>query len=169
MGEERVALGEREQERLVVLRDVKGGHLSRGQAGRRLGLSVRQVGRLLKRLAEEGVKGLVHRLRGRRSNRRTTEDRRRATLELLSQEKYGGFGPTLASEHLSRAGVVVSRETLRRWMSEAGLWRSRGKRVKKVHAWRERRAGFGELVLLDSSDHDWLADLAQRKPGLWVC
>jgi len=162
VGEERVALGEREQERLVALREVKCGHLSRGQAGRRLGLSVRQVGRLLRRLAEEGAKGLVHRLRGRRSNRRISEEGRGRALEVLSQEKYRGFGPTLAAEHLSRVGVEVSRETLRRWMSEARLWRPRKKRVKKVHVWRERRAAFGELVLLDSSDHDWLEGRGPR-------
>jgi hypothetical protein len=125
-------------------------------------MSVRQVGRLLKRLAAEGAKGLVHRLRGRCSNRRLSQGERRAALALLSREKYRGFGPTLASEHLARAGVEVSRETLRGWMSEAGLWRARKKRVKKAHVWRERRATFGELVLLDSSDHDWLEGRGPR-------
>jgi transposase len=162
MGEERVALGRREQERLVALRDVQARHVSRAQAAKRLRVSVRQVGRLLKRLAEEGAKGLVHRLRGRRSNRRLSGEGRREVLEVLSQEKYRGFGPTLAAEHLSRAGVEVSRETLRRWMSEAGLWRCRKKRVKKVHVWRERRAALGELVMLDSSDHDWLEGRGPR-------
>jgi transposase len=162
MGEERVALGGRDQERLVALREVEGSHVSRGQAAKRLRLSVRQVGRLLKRLVEEGAKGLVHRLRGRRSNRRLAEDRRGRAITVLSQEKYRGFGPTLASEHLSRQGVDVSRETLRRWMSESGLWRSRKKRVKRVHVWRERRAAFGELVLLDSSDHEWLEGRGPR-------
>ena len=162
MGEERVALGRRDQERLVGLREVEAGHLRRREAAARLRLSVRQVGRLLRRLSAEGVKGLVHRLRGCRSNRRLSEAQRREALALLSQEKYRGFGPTLAAEHLSRVGVEVSRETLRGWMSEAGLWRPRRKRVKKVHTWRERRAAFGELVLLDSSDHDWLEGRGPR-------
>jgi transposase len=162
MGEERVALGHREQERLVMLRMVEERRVTRGEAARALKLSIRQIGRLLSRLREEGAKGLVHRLRGRRSNRRFPEGGRRQALGLLSQEKYRGFGPTLASEHLSRVGVEVSRETLRRWMSEAGLWRCRKKRVKKVHVWRERRAAFGELVLLDSSDHDWLEGRGPR-------
>jgi len=81
---------------------------------------------------------------------------------LLSQEKYQGFRPTLSSEHLLRIGVSVSRETTRRWMLEAGLWRSRKKRAKRVHVWRERRASFGELVLLDSSDHKWLEGRGPR-------
>jgi hypothetical protein len=162
MGEERVALGRRDQERLVALRQVEEGRLRRRDAATRLRMSVRQVGRLLKRLAAEGAKGLVHRLRGRCSNRRLSEGERGDALALLSREKYRGFGPTLASEHLARAGVEVSRETLRGWMSEAGLWRERKKRVKKAHVWRERRATFGELVLLDSSDHDWLEGRGPR-------
>jgi hypothetical protein len=162
MGEERVALGHREQERLVMLRMVEERRMTRGDAAGALKLSIRQIGRLLSRLREEGAKGLVHRLRGRRSNRRLPEEVRRQALGLLSQEKYRGFRPTLASEHLWRIGVSVSRETTRRWMSGAGLWRSRKKRVKKVHVWRERRAAFGELVLLDSSDHDWLEGRGPR-------
>ena len=70
MGEERVALGHREQERLVMLRMVEERRVTRGEAAGALKLSIRQIGRLLSRLREEGAKGLVHRLRGRRSNRR---------------------------------------------------------------------------------------------------
>jgi len=162
MGEEPVALGRREQERLVELQLVVKGRATRGDAARALKLSVRQVGRLLSRLREEGVKGLVHRLRGRRSNRRLSEEVRRKALGLLSQEKYRGFRPTLSTEHLCRIGVQVSRETTRRWMVEAGLWRKRKKRAKKIHVWRERRAAFGELVLVDSSDHDWLEGRGPR-------
>jgi hypothetical protein len=162
MGEEQVALGHREQERLVELRQVEQGHRTRQQAAQRLSVSVRQVGRLLLRLGKEGAKGLVHRLRGRQSNHRLSEEARRKALAVLSQEKYRGFGPTLSAEHLSRAGLAMSRETVRCWMSGEGLWQPRKKRVKKVHAWRERRAAFGELVQLDSSDHDWLEGRGPR-------
>jgi hypothetical protein len=58
-----------------------------------------------------------------------------------------GFGPTLASEHLARQGLPVSRETVRKWMSAAGLWQTRRQRVRQVHVWRPRRAAFGELVI----------------------
>jgi DNA-binding Lrp family transcriptional regulator len=162
MGEERVALGRREMERLEELRQVEAGRATRVEAARRLKLSVRQVGRLLRRLRREGVKGLVHRLRSRRSNRRLPEGTRRQAVALLSRDVYAGFGPTLSAEHLSRIAVEVSRETLRRWMLEAGLWRARKKGVKQIHTWRERRAAFGELLLMDSSDHDWLEKRGPR-------
>ena len=57
-----------------------------------------------------------------------------------------------------RMGFPVSRETLRKWMTKAALWRPRSQRVKAVHVWRERRASFGELVMQDSSPFRWLED-----------
>ena len=41
-------------------------------------------------------------------------------------------------------------------MTAAGLWRSRWQRRPAVHVWRERRAAFGELVMMDSSPYRWL-------------
>ena len=63
----------------------------------------------------------MHRLRGRRSNRKIPEAMRKRAITELRQPRYAGFGPTLASEHLARTGLVVSRETLRQWMSAKGL------------------------------------------------
>ena len=70
---------------------------------------------------------------------------------------YRGFGPTLASEYLAKKhDVKVSRETVRKWMIEAKLWRARKEKIGKVHEWRSRRSRFGELVQWDTSIHDWL-------------
>ena len=74
------------------------------------------------------------------------------------RHRYADFGPTLAAEHLAQDGLRVSRETLRQWMIQGALWRPRRKRVNAVHVWRERRAGFGELVMQDSSPFRWLED-----------
>src|SRR5258708_28343757 len=69
--------------------------------------------------------------------------------------KYGGFGPTLAAEHLaSEDQLEVHSETLRRWMLEEGLWK-RARQRKQHRKRRERRAHFGELVQLDGSFHEW--------------
>jgi hypothetical protein len=51
----------------------------------------------------------------------------------------------------AQEGCSVSRETLRKWMTKADLWSPRSQRVKAVHVGRERRAGFVELVMQDSS------------------
>jgi len=158
MAEERMALSAKERERLKVLYEITQGHLRQIDAAHRLRLSDRQVRRLLQRLRTAGDGGLVHRLRGRPSNRKIPERIAERSLGRLRQAAYAGFGPTLASEHLARQGLVVSRETLRKWMSAAGLWQTRRRRLQQVHVWRPRRCAFGELVMLDSSPFRWLEE-----------
>jgi Helix-turn-helix domain len=158
MGPERIELSAKERERLKVLQQVEEGHLRQVEAARRLRLSARQVRRLQARLRREGDRGIVHRLRGRRSNRKIPGSVARRAVGQLSQACYAGFGPTLAAEHLERGGIRVSRETLRLWMSAAGLWRPHRRHLKAVHVWRPRRSAFGELVMIDSSPYRWLEE-----------
>jgi hypothetical protein len=158
MEQERISLSVRERERLKVLQQVEEGHLKQVEAAQRLRLSDRHVRRLQARLRREGDGAIVHRLRGRRSNRKIPEALTQRALRQLRQARYAGFGPTLAAEHLAQHGVAVSRETLRKWMSAAGLWQARRRRVKQVHVWRPRRSCWGELVMMDSSPYRWLED-----------
>ena len=73
----------------------------------------------------------------------------------LCEQRYGDFGPTLAAEKLTeRHGIMLSDETLRRWLREHGVVHFT--RRKRPHrAWRERRAHVGALLQLDGSHHDW--------------
>jgi hypothetical protein len=158
MEEERIELSARERERLKVLHEVEQGHLRQIDAAQRLRLTDRHIRRLLARLQREGDRGLVHRLRGRPSNRKIPQAIEERSLRRLRQPAYAGFGPTLATEHLAQHGLRVSRETLRKWMSAAGLWQTRRRRVKQVHVWRPRRSAFGELVMMDSSPFRWLEE-----------
>lgn len=151
-----LALTPGDRDRLTQLRAVLNGDVRVGQAARRLKLSARQVRRLVKQVRQKGDRGVIHGLRGRVSNRRIGIEVRTRALKLLSRPVYRGFGPTLAAEHLARVGIQISRETMRHWMSEAGLWRTRRQQIERIHTWRERRAALGELVLMDSSEHDWL-------------
>jgi len=155
--EERIALNTKERERLKVLHEVEQGHLSQVEGSRRLGLSARQVRRLERRVKAEGDRGLAHRLRGRPSNRKLPEPTRERILGEVKR-RYVDFGPTLAAEKLATQRLRVSRETLRKWMVEAGFWRARRKRLGTVHVWRERRTAFGELVMMDSSPFRWLEE-----------
>jgi Helix-turn-helix domain len=152
-----MALSQRERDRLRVLQDVKQGHLTQVEAAGRIHLCDRQVRRLLLRLHEQGDRGMIHGLRGRPSNRRFAVRFQQKVLERVRQ-RYADFGPTLAAEHLAKEGLAVSRETLRKWMTQAAFWCPRSQRVKKVHVWRQRRGSFGELVMQDSSPFRWLED-----------
>jgi len=120
-----------------------------------LGLSERQVRRLLRSVRDKGDRGIIHGSRGRRSNRRLGDEVREKVL-LLYKTTYADFGPTLATEKLlERDGIKISDETLRRWLLEAGIWQKRRKRSPH-RRWRERRECFGEMVQMDGSHHDWL-------------
>src|SRR6266702_4074770 len=157
METERIALSQRERDRLRVLHEVKQKQITQVEAAKRLKISDRHIRRLLWRLGEHGDRAVIHGLRGRPSNRRLAPVFEQKILARVRQ-RYADFGPTLAAEHLAQEGLRVSRETLRKWMVKARLWCPRAQRVKKIHVWRERRASFGELVMQDSSPFRWLED-----------
>jgi hypothetical protein len=99
-------------------------------------------------MKKRGDQAVIHGLRGVPSNRRMEEKIRQKAVRILSGEEYRGFGPTLASEYLvSTHGITASRETVRKWMTEAGLWKAGEQKVERIHEWRPRRSRFGELVL----------------------
>lgn len=150
---ERLEMSTRERRRLEVLSRVKRGDVSLRKAAELLHLSYRQVKRVYRRYRREGDRGLVHRLRGRASNRKVDEALHRSILERY-REKYGDFGPTLATEYLAKEGMQVSVETLRLWLLSAGLWEV--KRRRSAHrSWRPRKEHRGEMVQMDGSHHDW--------------
>ncbi|MDL2226430.1 ISNCY family transposase, partial [Deltaproteobacteria bacterium OttesenSCG-928-M10] len=154
-------MSQHDRDRLKVISRVCSGDLSLRHGSELLGLSYRQASRLLGRYRAEGDIGLIHRGRGQESNRKISASVREQIIALL-REHYSDYGPTLASEILDeRHQIKISRETLRGWMSEAGLWRSKSRKVKH-RRWRERRACFGELVQMDTSEHDWLEGRGEK-------
>ena len=153
---ELLLMSQRERDRLQVLHEVQKGHLTQKAAGLQMGLTDRWVRKLLGRLRAEGDRGVVHRSRGRPSNRKLPEAWRGRAVARV-QAAYRDFGPTLAGEYLAQHdGITVSKETLRQWLLAAGVWKARPRRVKEVHTWRPRRACRGELVQWDTSEHAWL-------------
>jgi predicted DNA-binding protein (UPF0251 family) len=160
--EEQILMSQKERDRLQVLREAKKKQITQKQAGEQMGVTERWVRKLLARMRKEGDGAVVHRLRGRESNRKIAERVREKAVALVKRE-YGDFGPTLAREYLAeRHGIEVSRETLRQWMMGAQLWKPRRARIERVHIWRPRRAQCGELVQWDTSEHDWLEGRGEK-------
>jgi len=150
-------MNQRDRDRLGILKEVKKKHTKQAEAAKELKISVRQLQRLVKAQEERGDRAVMHALRGQPSNRKIEAQLEQRAEEILNLEEYQGFGPTLASEYLAkRHEIVVSRETVRSWMGQAGLWRGRKRRVEEVHQWRARRSRFGEMVQWATSEHDWL-------------
>lgn len=157
----RTALSKRELQRGGVLARVKAGELRLSDGAALMRVSYRQAKRLWKRYQAGGEASLKHGNAGRASNRARPAKQRKKILQKV-EEKYSGFGPTLAAEHLgSEDRLPVHPETLRRWMLSAGLWRKARQR-KQHRRRRERRAHFGELVQMDGSFHEWYEDRAGK-------
>ena len=158
---ERIEMSGKEVKRLEILRQVSDGVLSQVRAAERLNLTIRQVRRLQRRYEEVGAAGLVSKRRGKPSNRRLPEEVKDAVLVRL-RECYADFGPTLAAEYLRGEGLLVSKETLRGWMIDAGLWQAEKGRQVCLHPPRPRRPRCGELVQIDGSPHDWFEGRGPR-------
>jgi transposase len=139
MGQEVGLMSQKEAQRLGILERVLDKALAQADAARLLGLSVRQVKRLCRRLREQGASGLISRRRGQPSNRRIPLAQAEHFVELMRQH-YPDFGPLLAHEYLKREhGLTCSVETLRSWMIAAGLWQAKQRRAKRTHPSRVRR------------------------------
>jgi transposase len=146
-------MSEGERLRKVILEGVRDGRVTLKTAALRLGVTYRQLRRIWKRFRDEGDPGLIHRGRGRPSNRSKPASLRHRAIHRY-RERYEGFGPTLACEKLEEEGLVLDHETLRRWLIEERLWA--GPKARTRHrAYRERKARFGEMLQLDGSQHRW--------------
>lgn len=154
-GEDILRMKIKELKKLEVVKKALEKRITQRKAGVILNLTVRQIRRITQRVKEEGDRGIIHRGRGKASNRKIPERTKEKVIRLY-EKQYGDFGPTLASEKLEeRNGIHLSDETLRLWLIEEGLWEKGGK--SRVHRqWRERRGCYGEMVQMDGSHHDWL-------------
>ena len=152
-----LAMSQKERSHLIMMTRVREKAMTIKEAAEVMGISYRQGRRIYRRYVSEGDKGLIHRNRGRPSNRSKSSELREIVL-VLYKEKYWDFGPTLAAEKLEELdGYEVDHETLRRWLLAVGLWKRQRKRAKHRQQ-RERKAHFGELIQMDGSHHRWFED-----------
>ncbi|HEV2350245.1 MAG TPA: helix-turn-helix domain-containing protein, partial [Terriglobia bacterium] len=122
-------MNQKERDRLKVLHEAEEGQLTQKQAGAQVKLSERWVRELVGRLRKEGDGGILHRLRGRASKRKLGAAVRAKVVRLVKRE-YADFGPTLAAEYLGeKHGVVMSKESVRQILMEAGVWKRKRRRV----------------------------------------
>lgn len=160
-GKDIIMVSREELKRLHYVREIEARRLRQVEAAAKLKLSERQMRRIVSRFRCEGERGVIHRLRGRSSNRKIPESVREAVIELY-RSKYAGFGPLLLSEKLAEEEQLqISDETLRQWLLGEGLWEARRKK-RKHRKWRQRKARFGEMLQLDGSHHAWFEDRAPQ-------
>lgn len=153
-GKDVFEMSQRELRRLHVIRKAIENTVKQTEAAEILSLGARQIRRIVKRVRDEGDAGVIHKSRGKPSNRELPEKTKDKTIELY-RKKYEGFGPTLASEKLLEMDdIQINDETLRLWLIESGDWK-KVRKGRKHRQWRERKGHCGEMVQIDGSHHDW--------------
>ena len=153
-GKDIIMATQAELKRLHVVHKALEKTITQTEAACDIDLSSRQVRRIIARVREEGDKGIIHRSRGKPSNRAMPNTIKDKALRLF-RDKYRDFGPTLASEKLfERDKIKVNDETLRLWLIERDIpYRKRKKRPHRQ--WRERKECFGQMIQMDGSHHPW--------------
>lgn len=147
-------MSEQERQLKALLEMVKRRQLTLKKVSEQIDLSYRQIKRIYKRYCAMGDAGLTHRSRGRLANRQHPH---KTLIIERYQQRYEGFGPTLAAEKLLEDGFKIDHETLRRWLLAKGIWSQKRQRLAYRQR-RERRAQFGELIQIDGSIHDWFSE-----------
>lgn len=138
--------------RLDVLKRLAAGALTREEAAQVLGLSRRQVRRLVRASERSGQKAVVHGNRGRNPANKLPP-KAREQIAALHVRKYGGFNDQHFTEKLEGEGIVLSRSTVRRVLREAGIAAVRRRRPPRHRRRRDRRAQEGMMMLWDGSRH----------------
>lgn len=164
-----ITMTKKEASRYEIIKKLIDRKLDGTEVAKLLSLTVRQVKRIKASVLISGFKGVIHRSRGRSSNRKTEETIIEKAKGLLAEE-YDDFNPLLAQEKLAEINkIYLSKETVRQLMIVLRLWKPRRKGEGKKHAWRERKDNYGEMEQFDGSYHDWFEGRNEAEVGLEQC
>ncbi|MBI4837251.1 MAG: hypothetical protein HY813_02520 [Candidatus Portnoybacteria bacterium] len=149
-----ITMTHKELSRYEIIQSLVAGQINGTEAAKQIGLTIRQVKNIKAGVIQEGARGVIHKNRGRESNRRTSEEKIK-TIEKIVKEKYYDFGPTFAVEKLEENHqITISDESLRQLMVRWGLRKIKPrKQPKKMRFWRPRMDNYGEMQQFDGSYH----------------
>jgi transposase len=155
MNHDHFAVTEEQMKRWEVLRKAKSEGRTLASLAPLLGVSYRQAKRLKARLEAEGMEGLAHGNQGRLPANAVGPAVRERVLE-LSQGRYASFNDThFCQELASQEGIVLGRETVRRWRRESGQPAKHTHRAPRHRRRRPRELAEGMMMLWDGSPHRW--------------
>jgi transposase len=157
-----IIMSQKEASRYDIIQKAIQNEIKGTEAAEILNLTARHIRRLKKKVAENGLQGLIHASRGKPSKRKLTESEREKIKKLIHKH-YFDFGPTFASEKLNENhNIKRDPKTIRAIMMEEELWKPTKKKKQEYRSWRQRRAPFGELEQYDGSYEYWFEDRAPK-------
>ena len=141
-----IIMSKKELKRLKYLHLVQGKGIILKDASSLMNVSYRQAKRIIKKVRDEGGRAIIHKSRGRPSNRKLSDNFVYDIIDIY-KSNYSGFGPTLVGEKLLELHQIqISTETLRKILIKKNLWKARRKTDRNIHTFRERKHHRGELV-----------------------
>jgi transposase InsO family protein len=166
MEEDILQMSKKELSKIEVMEQIKAKIISQKEGAKLLGMSTRWLRNLQHQYDRKGAVALVSKHRGKVSNNRISDADKEVAIKLVS-EHYKDFKPTFAHEKLllNHKDIFTrsfSRETLRQWMMDKGLWYGKTKKHIRAYQLRTRRSSFGEMIQIDGSDHDWFEGRGER-------
>ncbi len=121
MRKELIIMTNKESRRYDIIKDLINKKINGTQASIKLSLSVRQIKRLKARVKKNGIKGVVHRSRGRESNTKTNSELVDEIVK-IAEENYSDFTSQLTYEKLTKMHKIsLSYSTIRRIRISSGL------------------------------------------------
>jgi transposase len=158
MREDIITLSKKELERLPVIHKAMEKRIKQVEAAKMLGITDRQVRRIIIKVRKGGDQAVAHGNRGRESPRKIPEEREKKIISIV-EKRYYDFGPTFAAEKLLECEEIkIGREKLRQFMISHHIWHPNTNKAKNIHQWRERKHYLGEMIQMDGSAHAWLED-----------
>lgn len=155
--EKRLIVSKKAIGRYKVISQFEEGKLSRIEAASALGVSERQITRLVKKHRDGGVLGLEHGNSHRASKNRIPLEIRERVKSLASQ-KYINFNYQHLFEMLQEyEQLEISYSSVKRICSSLGPPK-KARRRQKVRRYRNRYASAGLMIQMDGSDHEWVKD-----------
>lgn len=169
---DKLTITEKEQFKLTIINKAITHEITNLQAAKKLQLSLRQVKRLKQQIKLRGDMAIVHKLKGKQSNHHIAVLLKTKAIEII-RNSYADFKPILAAEKLQELHrITLTAQTVRIWMTQAGIWKPRRKKkIGEYRSWRPRKEHFGELEQFDGSYHYWFEDrfVDQQGNPIEVC
>lgn len=146
-------------DRIRIIQTYISGQYTRKMAATNLGITERQITRIVNRYIEEGPESVIHGNTGKIAVNKHSDDFCKKIIYLY-KEKYGKNGVKLNFCHfkdkLEDEGIHIPYSSLRRILIEGGIKPPETRIAKAVSSPRPRRIYAGELLQVDASIHNWL-------------
>lgn len=143
-------------EKLIVIQSVIDGKRTGKEASNKLGLSERQIWRLVKKVKDKGIEGIKHGNCFNKQPKFITDEFKEYIKNLKLSDDYCDTNFKHFQELLEeRENIKISYTSLYKILTEYGIKSKKKHKDRKTHRQRKRKSHEGDLVQADGTPFDW--------------